>query len=123
MKTVRPFVIMKETSTRWNGRDKEGNPMRIRAILLQPVDKVVTVVDDVHAGDTVFYQKEGQEVEVEAREEVPAFHKVAVVDLKDGEEVIKYGQVIGAMMSDAKKGDWISHKNVRSLPRNYDEEC
>ncbi len=97
--------------------------MRIRAILLQPVDKVVTVVDDVKKGDTVFFQREGQEVAVTAREDVPAFHKVAVTALKEGEDVVKYGQVIGAMTADAQQGDWISHKNVRSLPRNYDEEC
>lgn len=97
--------------------------MRVRAILLQPVDKVVTVVDDVAAGDTVFYEKEGQQMEVTANEAIGAFHKVAITDMKNGEQVIKYGQVIGAMMADAKAGDWISHKNVRSLPRNYDEEC
>ena len=96
--------------------------MSVNAIMLRPVDKVVTVVSDVKKGDAVVYNKDGAPYEVVAVEDIPAFHKIAVVDLKKGEEVIKYGQIIGGMMQDAEKGSWISHKNVMSLPRNYDDE-
>ena len=42
--------------------------------------------------------------------------------MKTGEHVIKYGQIIGAMTTDAEEGMWISHKNIMSLPRNYEDE-
>ncbi len=42
--------------------------------------------------------------------------------MKKDEHVIKYGQIIGGMTSDADEGCWISHKNIMSLPRNYEDE-
>ena len=42
--------------------------------------------------------------------------------MKTSEHVIKYGQIIGAMTADAEEGMWISHKNIMSLPRNYEDE-
>ena len=96
--------------------------MSVNAVMLRSVDKVVTVVDDVKKGDTVLYKKDDVECEIFAVEDIPAFHKISVVDLKKGEEVTKYGQVIGGMTEDADKGSWISHKNIMSLPRNYEDE-
>ncbi len=96
--------------------------MSVNAVMLKPIDKVVTVVDDVKKGDTVVYKKEEVDCQVVAVEDIPAFHKISVVDLEKGEEVIKYGQTIGGMIQDVEKGSWISHKNIISLPRNYEDE-
>ena len=96
--------------------------MNVNAIMLREEDKVITVVGDVKKGDTVNYKKGDESCQVIAAEDIPSYHKIAIVDLKKDEEVIKYGQIIGAMMADAEKGCWISHKNVMSLPRNYEEE-
>lgn len=97
--------------------------MNKNAIMLRPVDNVVTVVSDVEAGDTVVFSKDGKQCTVEAAESIPAYHKIAVSDLKKGDHIIKYGQIIGGLTVDeVKKGYWISHKNIMSLPRNYEDE-
>jgi len=97
--------------------------MTVNAVMLRPIDNVVTVVGDVKAGDTVVFTKEGNQESVVAGEDIPAYHKIAVKDLKKDDHIIKYGQVIGALTTDeAKKGSWISHKNIMSLPRNYEDE-
>ena len=96
--------------------------MVVNAIMLRPIDNVVTVVDDVKVGDVVKYETEGKVFEITAREEIPAFHKISIKPIKNGEHIIKYGQIIGGMTVDADEGSWISHKNIMSLPRNYDDE-
>ena len=45
-----------------------------------------------------------------------------MVDLKKGDEVIKYGESLGEMTEDAAKGHWVSHNNLVSVPRDYDSE-
>jgi len=97
--------------------------MSKNAIMLRPIDNVVTVVADVVKGDTITYLKDGEQCTVTALEDIPAFHKIAVADIKEGEHVIKYGQIIGGLSVEAVvPGQWISHKNIISLPRNYEDE-
>ena len=96
--------------------------MSVNAIMLRPMDTVVTIVGDVVKGDTVNYTKDGEACTVIATEDIPAFHKIAVKSLKSGDHIIKYGQIIGGLVEDAPAGCWISHKNIISLPRNYEDE-
>ncbi|MGL4790736.1 MAG: UxaA family hydrolase [Anaerotignaceae bacterium] len=96
--------------------------MSVNAIMLRPIDNVVTVVGEVSKGDTINYVKDNQQCSVEAKENIPAFHKVAIADVKTEEHIIKYGQIIGGATSDIEAGMWVSHKNIMSLPRNYEDE-
>lgn len=45
---------------------------------------------------------------------IPAGHKFALCDIKKGEFVIKYGQVIGRATKDIKKNEWVHSHNLRS---------
>ena len=44
--------------------------------------------------------------------EIPAGHKVALRDIKKGENVIKYGFPIGHATTDIAKGDWVHTHNI-----------
>lgn len=46
--------------------------------------------------------------------EIPAGHKRALCDIKKGEYVIKYGEVIGRASADIAKGEWVHSHNLRS---------
>ena len=46
--------------------------------------------------------------------QIPAGHKYALRDIKKGETVIKYGQIIGRATADIKSGDWVHTHNVKS---------
>lgn len=46
--------------------------------------------------------------------DIPAGHKYALCDIKKGETVIKYGQIIGRATADIKKGEWVHTHNVKS---------
>ena len=66
--------------------------MEINALLMDEKDNVVTCVTEVAAGQDVVYRKGQEFCTVKAEENIPYCHKVALVDLKKGDEVIKYGE-------------------------------
>ncbi len=43
---------------------------------------------------------------------VPQGHKVALADIADGGDIIRYNEVIGTAKGDIKRGDWINEDNV-----------
>ncbi len=43
---------------------------------------------------------------------VPQGHKVALADIADGCDIIRYNEVIGTARGDIKRGDWINEDNV-----------
>lgn len=47
-------------------------------------------------------------------EDIPQAHKVALVDIKEGENIIKYGSPIGHAKRDIKKGEHIHVHNVKT---------
>lgn len=46
--------------------------------------------------------------------DVPIGHKVALVDLKEGDTVIKYGEDIGKMVGPAEKGGHVHTHNMKT---------
>ena len=52
---------------------------------------------------------------------IPAGHKFALKDIKKGEFVIKYGEIIGRAMQDIKRGEWVHSHNLKShLDENFE---
>ena len=49
---------------------------------------------------------------VKALEEIPAGHKIALCDIKQGEPILKYGYRIGNAKEDIKAGSWIHTHNL-----------
>ena len=76
-------------------------------IIKQDKDNVAVVADEVKKGDHV--------VEVTALEEIPIYHKICLADLKKGDIVIKYGEGIGRVTDDVKKGRYIHIHNLGLL--------
>ena len=96
--------------------------MNVNALLMDEKDNVVTCVRDVAAGEEVVYQKGGELLRLTAGENIPAYHKAALVDLPEGSQVLKYGQLIGRTIAPVQAGGWVYHENIRSVPRDYDAE-
>lgn len=58
--------------------------------------------------------KDNVAVLLEKKNNIPAGHKIALKDIKKGEEVIKYGVVIGKATKDIKKDEWVHTHNLKS---------
>ncbi|MCP1365819.1 altronate dehydratase family protein, partial [Halomonas sp. BBD48] len=53
-----------------------------------------------------------------ARQNVDAGHKVALIDIASGEDIVKYGQVIGRASRDIALGEHVHTHNVAMLERD-----
>ena len=77
-------------------------------------DNVVVALKTIPAGGTISVRVQGGEKQVTALEEIPAGHKMAVCDIPEGGEVIKYGYRIGNTKEAVKAGAWIHTHNIRT---------
>ncbi|SIT47829.1 D-galactarate dehydratase [Paraburkholderia ribeironis] len=83
----------------------EQSPLYIR---VHPNDNVAIVVNDGGLGEGAVFP-DG----LTLRERVPQGHKVALADLAEGDEVIRYNVVIGYALKALAKGSWINEHVIR----------
>ena len=82
-----------------------------------PKDNVgVVVVEDLKSGTAMdgTITETDSDVSVAAKHDIPIGHKVALVDLKAGQTVMKYGEDVGIMKADAKKGEHVHVHNMKT---------
>lgn len=77
-------------------------------------DKVVVALNTIPAGTEISVSYGGVEKKVTAKEEIPAGHKMAICDIPEGGEVIKYGYRIGNAKEFISEGAWIHTHNVKT---------
>jgi len=89
-----------------------------RLIRLQPVDSVAIAAEDVSAGAQV----DAGEGPFTARDEIGRGHKIALRDLRAGDQVLRYGQVIGFAGRDIAAGEHVHLHNLayREFERAYE---
>ena len=73
-------------------------------------DNVIVALKELAKGEKI----SAGDVEVEALEAVPAGHKMAIRDIAEGGEVIKYGFRIGNAKESIKAGQWVHTHNVKT---------
>lgn len=69
-------------------------------------DNVATALKKLEPGAAKLLG-DSQEQEIQVKEEIPAGHKVALRDIAAGENIVKYGVVIGRATKDIPKGTWV----------------
>jgi len=82
-----------------------------------PKDNVgVVVVEGLEAGTEMHgvITEVDKTTGITARHDIPIGHKVALKDLKKGDTIIKYGEDIGKVVADAKKGDHVHVHNMKT---------
>lgn len=79
-----------------------------------PDDAVAVAVQDISPGPAVRGRvQEGDEVEIEVLDDIPLGHKIALRDLASGDQVIKYGTVIGRATRDIRAGEHVHVHNLK----------
>jgi len=79
-----------------------------------PDDVVGIAVQDIQPGRVPGkIQSNGAALELHVLDPVPLGHKVALRDLKAGEQVIKYGIAIGRATRDIRAGEHVHVHNVK----------
>lgn len=86
------------------------------ALVLNKSDNVATAIKDLKGGQEVGVNvKEQEEIKkIILQQNISFGHKFASVKIRRGENVIKYGKVIGRAMEDIDIGEWVHIHNVES---------
>ena len=79
-------------------------------IKINPADNVAVAINDVEAG--VGFGIDG--VSITTLTKIPAGHKVAMKDLAEGEDVVKYGFPIGHLLQAVPQGGLIDHSVLKT---------
>lgn len=75
-------------------------------IKLNPNDNVVVAIDDIKAGEVI--------CGVTASDDIARGHKMAIAEIPQGENVIKYGYPIGHATENIKPGQWVHSHNIKT---------
>lgn len=78
-------------------------------------DHVAVAVHDVEPGENLVNFLDGSEqMTVQVTEAVPLSHKVALVDIAEGDDVIEYSLRVAIASKNITKGQYVHTHNVRS---------
>ncbi|HUS77860.1 MAG TPA: UxaA family hydrolase [Patescibacteria group bacterium] len=98
-----------------------------KAIQIDGSDNVATVTSDVVGGASVeVLSPEGVTLmEPVVLDAVPFGHKLALRAFSKGDEIVKYGEVIGVASGEIRPGEWVHTHNVESarVPTSAYEEA
>lgn len=88
--------------------------MTKKVILLNIADDVATALTDLQANEAVNAALDDRSVDVILTQDIAFGHKVALRDIAQGEEILKYGMPIGRALYDITAGEWVHVHNCRS---------
>ena len=77
---------------------------------INPADSVVVCLAEKKKGDIISI--DGRDIVL--HQDTPAGHKVLIKDVRQGENIIKYGYPIGHALTDLKAGDWVNENNLKT---------
>lgn len=86
-----------------------------KVFVVEKGDTVGTAVgESIQAGESVGTSGRVTDMTVTANADIPYGHKIALRDIKQGEQVIKYALSIGTATQPIKAGDHVHVHNVES---------
>ncbi len=88
--------------------------MRRDAIVIKTQDNVATAIRDIEEGKTATIGVEDDSLAVRVAQAIPFGHKLALRRIQMGEDVLKYGTVIGRATKDIQAGEHVHVHNVES---------
>ncbi|MBT2645340.1 UxaA family hydrolase [Bacillus sp. ISL-34] len=83
-----------------------------RTVMMQPNDNVATALTNIPADNLVHVSCQGKVYEIKVKDDIEFGHKFAVVAIEAGNDVFKYGEVIGISVKDIEVGEHVHIHNV-----------
>ena len=76
----------------------------------------VVVIESTKKGQdcSAWIMENDKTVKINSISEIPLGHKIALLDLKEGDTILKYGHDIGKVIKAIKKGDHVHVHNVKT---------
>ncbi len=89
--------------------------MRIDAIMIKAEDNVATALRDLHREEEAAVSAGEARKMIRLIEDIPFGHKFAVCPIHQGDQIIKYGEVIGMATQFIEQGAHAHIQNIESL--------
>lgn len=88
----------------------------IQFLVHEKADTVGVATVDITAGEDAkgLYMDSQEEITVKALDNIPLGHKIALTDLAVDDNVIKYGEDIGRVVAEVKKGGHVHIQNLKT---------
>ncbi len=83
-------------------------------VVINLKDNVATATRELKKDQELRVEIGGEQVVLTMKEDIRFGHKVAIMDLVKGQDIIKYGEVMGTATADVFKGEHIHVHNVVS---------
>jgi len=90
----------------------ERTDRNIDAIMIAQTDNVATCLNDIAAGAQVSVMQGKDIVTMKAEDPIPRGHKIALQNIADGDNIFKYGEVIGKASATIATGQHVHTHNV-----------
>lgn len=89
--------------------------MKRDAIVIKEEDNVATALRDLNSSDQAAVGVGETTISITIIEDVEFGHKFAISDIARGQDIIKYGEVIGRATADITTGSHAHIQNIESL--------
>jgi hypothetical protein len=84
--------------------------MKPNVIIIHKKDNVAVALKNIRQGEPVIAETQGG---FRAVDDILYSHKVLLNDIACGEDIVKYGEVIGQAKVNLKKGAWVHTHNMK----------
>ena len=85
------------------------------AILLNHNDNIITSIRSLKNNQVINIKVNEKIVKILLTDDIPICHKISINEIKKGENIKKYGEVIGVATADINKGKHVHIHNIKSL--------
>jgi altronate dehydratase len=86
---------------------------KTNSLIVSPTDDVAVTIKPLSKGDTALFLKDGMPEQLVLLSDIPVYHKFALHDIKPGENITKYGQIIGFATAPIKRGEHVHIHNIK----------
>ncbi|KJR47960.1 Altronate dehydratase [Desulfosporosinus sp. I2] len=95
--------------------------MEKQAVVINPKDNVATVVDDLSANKIIHFSVGQSERSVQLLQDIPLGHKVAIQEIRIGEDILKYAESIGVATTLILPGQHVHIHNMETQRGRKDQ--
>jgi len=81
-------------------------------VVLDVKDNVATTLEDLNPGELVCFKSGNRKIEITVLNKINYGHKFAIMEIKKGQSIIKYGEIIGTATSNINIGEHVHIHNV-----------
>ena len=89
--------------------------MKIDAIMIKLEDNVATALRDLKSKEAATISVGEIQKQMKVTEDIPYGHKFAVMNIEKGDNIIKYGEIIGRATQFIEEGAHAHIQNIESL--------